>query len=84
MERVGITKLRSEISDLVSRVQYQGERVIVERQGKPAAALISAADLEWLEELEDRLDDLDADRAEAEAAGKPNIPWEKIKAELGL
>lgn len=84
MARVGVTKLRSEIADILSRVQYKGEQIIVERNGKPAAALIPIEELEFFERLEDRLDDLAADEAMREAEGKPLIPWEKIKADLGL
>jgi prevent-host-death family protein len=84
MTHIGVTKLRSEIADVLSRVQYKGERVILERNGKPAAALIPIKELEFFERMEDYLDDLAADEAEREAEGKPLIPWEKIKADLGL
>ena len=84
MERMGVTRLRTELADTIRRVQEDSERVIVMRHGERAAALISVEDLEWLEELEDRLDDLEADCVEAESAGKPPIPLEQVKAELGL
>ena len=84
MSRIGVTQLRSVLSEVVNRVQYRGERVVLERQGKPVAALVSIEDLGLLQELEDRLDDLEADRAESESAGEARIPWESIKAELDL
>jgi prevent-host-death family protein len=84
MGRIGVTQLRSALSETVNRVQYGRERVLLERQGKPVAALVSVEDLELLQELEDHLDDLEADRAERESAGQPRIPWESIKAELDL
>ncbi|WP_062646427.1 type II toxin-antitoxin system Phd/YefM family antitoxin [Streptomyces maremycinicus] len=54
---IPVTQARAELADLINRVVYGGERVVVTRHGKPLVALVSAADLE-------RLDDLDAlDRA---------------------
>jgi len=84
MSRIGVTQLRSVLSEVVNRVQYRRERVVLERQGKPVAALVSIEDLALLQELEDRLDDLEADRAERESVGEARIPWESIKAELDL
>ena len=84
MVKLGITQFRSDISDVVNRVQYQGERVVLQRQGKSVAVVISVADLEHFERLEDLFDDLEADQAEAESEGQPRIPWEKIKADLDL
>jgi prevent-host-death family protein len=49
---IPVTQARGELSDLVSRVAFSGERVSLTRHGKPVAALVSAADLELLESLE--------------------------------
>lgn len=38
--------------DLIDRVADSGERLVIERQGKEIAAIISAADLKRLETLE--------------------------------
>jgi prevent-host-death family protein len=41
MEReLGITKARETLSDVVERVQYQGDTYIISRHGKPAAAVV--------------------------------------------
>ncbi|MFG3249882.1 type II toxin-antitoxin system Phd/YefM family antitoxin [Streptomyces sp. NPDC048187] len=47
---IPVTQARAELADLINRVVYGGERVIVTRHGKPLVALVSAADLERLEE----------------------------------
>ncbi|MFB7630961.1 type II toxin-antitoxin system Phd/YefM family antitoxin [Streptomyces sp. NPDC056149] len=47
---IPVTQARAELADLINRVVYGGERVVVTRHGKPLAALVSAADLERLEE----------------------------------
>lgn len=47
--QIPVTQARAELSDLVSRVAYSGERVVLTRHGKIAAALVSAEDLARLE-----------------------------------
>ncbi|MFJ4338766.1 type II toxin-antitoxin system Phd/YefM family antitoxin [Streptomyces sp. NPDC088915] len=46
---IPVTQARAELADLINRVVYGGERVVVTRHGKPLVALVSAADLEELE-----------------------------------
>lgn len=44
MERVmGVTEARSRFGEIVDKVQYQGDTVVLEKNGRPAAALISFA-----------------------------------------
>ncbi|MEX1651709.1 type II toxin-antitoxin system Phd/YefM family antitoxin [Streptomyces pseudovenezuelae] len=47
---IPVTQARAELAELINRVVYGGERVVVTRHGKPLVALVSAADLERLEE----------------------------------
>jgi prevent-host-death family protein len=49
---IPVTRARAEFADLVNRVVYGGERVVLTRHGKPIAALIAAADLDSLETAE--------------------------------
>ncbi|CAL9585594.1 hypothetical protein SUDANB6_05153 [Streptomyces sp. enrichment culture] len=51
---IPVTQARAELADLINRVVYGGERVVVTRHGKPLVALVSAADLERLEALRER------------------------------
>ncbi|MFF1695692.1 type II toxin-antitoxin system Phd/YefM family antitoxin [Streptomyces sp. NPDC058257] len=48
---IPVTQARAELADLINRVVYGDERVVVTRHGKPLVALVSAADLERLEQL---------------------------------
>lgn len=48
---IPVTQARAEFADLINRVVYGEERVVVTRHGKPLVALVSAADLERLESL---------------------------------
>ncbi|CAL9614693.1 type II toxin-antitoxin system Phd/YefM family antitoxin [Streptomyces pilosus] len=51
---IPVTQARAELADLINRVVYGGERVVVTRHGKPLVALVSADDLRRLEEIEER------------------------------
>jgi prevent-host-death family protein len=46
---VPVTQARADLAELVSRVGYTGERILLTRHGKPLAALVPVADLERLE-----------------------------------
>jgi prevent-host-death family protein len=47
--QLSVTQARAELADLVSRVGYSGERILLTRHGRPLAALVPVADLESLE-----------------------------------
>lgn len=81
MRKMTVTKAEGMLVRTVERVAEEGERVALTRNGKPVAAIVTAEDLEFLEALEDRAD-LEAAR-EALKSGE-FIPWEKVKAGLGL
>lgn len=81
MTRLAASLLRKQLADTLNRVAYSGERIILERRGKDVAALVSVEDLGLLEELEDRID-LEAARAALKEPG--SVPWETLKARLGL
>jgi prevent-host-death family protein len=46
---VPVTQARADLAELVSRVGYSGERILLTRHGKPLAALVPIEDLEALE-----------------------------------
>lgn len=46
---IPVTQARAELAELINRVVYGRERVVVTRHGRPLVALVSAADLERLE-----------------------------------
>ena len=83
---IGIAEIRNNLADALNRVIYGGERVILERRGKPSAAIVSLEDLALLEAVEDSEDLRAAKRALAEMKrkGEKPIPWKKVKKELGL
>lgn len=46
---VPVTQARADLAELVSRVGYSGERILLTRHGKALAALVPVSDLEALE-----------------------------------
>ena len=49
-----LASLRQDLSEVVTRVQYERERVVIARHGKAVAAIVSMKDLERLLQLERR------------------------------
>ena len=46
--QVSIGQVKRDISELVNRVAYAGERIVLTSRGKPKAVLVSIEDYEWL------------------------------------
>lgn len=81
MTTISMSEIRLKLSELANRVIYGGERVIVQKNNKPAFAIVSMEDMELLERLEDQADI----KAAQEALKEGNfVPWQDIKKELGL
>ena len=73
----------------LTRVEVDNERVILTREGKPVAAVVSMADLAALEAWETREDELDAAAVlagleEYERSGKTWATLEDVAAEHGI
>jgi prevent-host-death family protein len=49
-ETLPLSSVKAHLSELIDRVEAQHDRVVVTRNGKPAAVLISNEDLDELEE----------------------------------
>jgi prevent-host-death family protein len=49
---VSIGQVKRDISELVNRVAYGGERIVLTSRGKPKAAIVSMEDYERLEQAE--------------------------------
>jgi prevent-host-death family protein len=80
--KLSTTQIRSRLSTAVNQAAFGGERIVLERHGKPIAAVVPIEDLRLLEELEDKADIAAVRKARKEK--DPLIPWEKIKKDLNL
>ncbi|MEC4888933.1 MAG: type II toxin-antitoxin system Phd/YefM family antitoxin [Nitrospira sp.] len=84
MAHLPTSKAREGFSDTLNRVAFGKERVVLKRRGKEIAAVVPMDDLRLLEELEDRIDLVDARAALAETKKKGAKPLDVILKDLGL
>ena len=84
MTRVNASQARIDFADILNRVAYSKERILLHRRGKNVAAVVPIEDFKLLKKIEDRVDLEDARAALADIKKKPAIPWKKLKADLGL
>lgn len=83
MSEVTVTEARDRLADVIDEARRTHEPVYLRRRGKRLAALIDADDLERLIELAEDAIDIAEARAALEAEGE-SIPWDEVKADLGL
>ena len=86
-ETMSLAAVKARFSELVDRVERQQDRVVVTRNGKPAAVLISADDLESLEETLAVMSDRSIaaqlrESQQAVAAGESGTDIDKLRASL--
>ncbi len=63
---ISTAELRRGLADALNRASYAKNRIVVERNGQPVAAIVPMDDLRALQALEDTADALAADAAKAE------------------
>lgn len=49
VQMVSLTEAKKSLGEVVNRAAYGSQRIVLLSRGKPKAALVSLADLEWLE-----------------------------------
>jgi prevent-host-death family protein len=79
---VSTAEARKKFSEIVNKVAYGKEPIVLTRRGEEIAALISMEALVFLQLIEERIDIEDAKKA-LEEPGE-NISAEKLWKELGL
>lgn len=84
MVKVEATAARNKFSDLINRVRYGSDRVIIGRRGKEEVAMIKIEDLRLLELLEDQIDIEAARKALANPKNKVRVSLAQVKKRLGL
>ncbi len=82
MTEVAVSEARNRLAEVIEASRQSGEPVSVTRRGRRVAVIIDADAFDRLVETADDVDDrreLDAARAEDDY-----VPWDEVKAMLGL
>ncbi len=80
--KISTADARKNFADIVNKVAYGKESIVLTRRGRDVAALVSIDELELLQQIEDHIDIEDAKLALAES--EENIPAEEVWKQLGL
>ena len=86
-EPLSITEARKRLAEIIDQAQTEHEPIYLTRHGRRVAAVIDADDLAGILELAEDMADIraaEAARAEMKATGERPIPWDEVKADLGL
>lgn len=93
MYRLATSSVRGNFAEILNRVVYKREHVVLQRHGKDVAALVPFEDLVLLKELS-ALSDLmkpGEEKTGGNAVDSPEmddslttLPWERIETDLGL
>lgn len=67
---IALAELRAQLGETVDRATYAGQRTVITRNGKRAAAIVTVDDLELLEKMEQEIDSELLRRARAEDSGE--------------
>lgn len=85
MPEMTVTDARARLADVVDEARVNHDPVYLTRRGQRVAAVIDAADLARLIEAAEDLADIEAARvARTEIKAEGTIPWDQVKADLGL
>ena len=79
MEDVSTAEARKNLADLLNKVAYAKEHVVVRRRGQAIAAIVPIEDLGLLERLRGLLERDEIARAIEELDAGASIPWEELR-----
>lgn len=82
MRTISTTEVRAQFSTLLNKVSSGKQRIRVKRKGKPLVAIVSLEDLEILEEIEDKIDILEANKSKKESLKKGTKSLDQVIKEL--
>jgi antitoxin (DNA-binding transcriptional repressor) of toxin-antitoxin stability system len=61
-----------------------GERIILQKEGKSIAVIVTIEELELIQEIESLEDQFDLKAAEEAMKESELVPWEEVKLRLGI
>lgn len=81
---VSVADARSDLAELLNRVAYGKERLVITRHGREIAALVPMEDLRLAKRLRRFVARKDVARALAELDAGKASSWDQLRIELGL
>ena len=86
MTEMSLTDARARLADVVDSARVEHDPVFITRRGRRVAAVIAAEDLDRLIEAAEDLADIRAarDARDEMTTGEQPIPWDQVKADLGM
>lgn len=86
MSEMTVSNARARLADVVDAARVGHDPVYLTRRGQRVAAVIDVNDLDRLIAAAEDLADIEAARAAREelADGAVPLPWDQVKADLGL
>jgi len=86
MTEMAVSDARARLADVVDAARVGHAPVYLTRRGQRVAAVIDADDLDRLIAAAEDLADIEAAKSAKQeiADGEPALPWEQVKADLGL
>ena len=77
-------ELRANLAEIVNRVAFGGEQIVVKRHGKPLIAIVATYDLQACQALEDYNDAKEFERMKASSElDEPGTPLDEIVKKYG-
>jgi prevent-host-death family protein len=82
MTEIPVSEAREHLADVIEKVTRTGEPLTLTRRGRPVAVVVDPAVFQQL--LDDAEDALDRAALASSRQEEDSIPWEQVKADLGL
>ncbi len=86
-EALAVSEARQQLAAIIDRARAEHSPVYLARRGRRVAAVVDADDLDELLALAEDMSDIRAAaaaRSEMADTEQTPIPWEQVKADLGL
>jgi len=86
-DALAVSAARKQLAEVIDRARADHSPVYLTRRGRRVAAVVGADDLDRVLELAEDMSDIlsaAAARAEMQETREEPIPWEQVKADLGL
>lgn len=84
MKQISTGEARKNMSELLNRAAYGGERFVVTRHGKELVAIVPVADATLLDRLRELLSRRDFEAAMKAVAELGTVPWDEVRRDLDL